>query len=195
VRAAFEQHLAKLGTTSQDEIDCRQSVLTGLKLQERKLLDKHYQDDISEELFREESERIKRERKDAEAIIARLSLLHEDLVAGLTLALKLASSDLYDLYLRASPTVRRLMNQAIFEAIWVWDEDYARSELASPFKELTVIERATAEASGELVLVRAADTQDAKASDTWEASEALGVGSITAKLVGPAGLEPATYRL
>ncbi len=195
VRAAVEQHLAKLATTSQDEIDRCQSVLTGLKLQERKLLDKHYQDDISEELFREESERIKRERKDAEAIIARLSLRHEDLVAGLTLALKLASSDLYDLYLRASPTVRRLMNQALFEAIWVWDEDYARSELASPFKELAVIERATAEASGELVLVRAADTQDAKASDTWEASEALGVGSITAKLVGPPGLEPGTYRL
>jgi hypothetical protein len=37
--------------------------------------------------------------------------------ASASLALQVASSDLHDLYLRAKPYVRRLMNQAIFEAI------------------------------------------------------------------------------
>jgi uncharacterized membrane protein YccC len=103
VRGAIEQHLAKLAATSQTELDRCRGVLTSLKAQERKLLDKHYQDDISDELFHEESTRIKCERASAEAIIERLSLRHEDLVAGLSLALQLVSSDLHDLYLRASP--------------------------------------------------------------------------------------------
>jgi site-specific DNA recombinase len=145
VMAVLEQRLAKLAATSQQELNRCQSVQAGLKEQERKLLDKHYQDDISDELFSEEAARIKRERKDAEAIMARLTIRHEDVVAGLTLALKLASSDLHDLYLRATPPIRRLMNQAIFETIWVWDEDCIRSELASPFKELQAISRATSQ--------------------------------------------------
>jgi site-specific DNA recombinase len=185
VRAAIEQHLAKLATTSTSEIDRCQSVLTGLKLQERKLLAKHYADDISDELFHEEAERIKGERIDAEAIIERLSLRHEDLVAGLALALKLASSDLHGLYLRASPTIRRLMNQAIFAAIWVWNEDHVRAELASPFKELAAISRATA---GPALTVNADD----QAPDAWETSADLVVGSISFKMVGETGSKSRT---
>jgi site-specific DNA recombinase len=187
VRTAIEQHLAKLATTSTSEIDRCQSVLTGLKLQERKLLAKHYADDISDDLFHEEAERIKGERIDAEAIIERLSIRHEDLVAGLALALKLASADLHDLYLRATPTIRRLMNQAIFAAIWVWDEDHVRAELASPFKELVAISRATA--GPELTA-----NEDDQAPDAWETSEDLVVGSISCKMVGETGFEPATAR-
>ncbi len=205
VRAVIEQHLAKLASTSKAEIDRCQAVLTGLKQQERKLLDKHYQDDISDELFHDESERIKRERGDAEAIIARLTIRHEDLVAGLTLALKLASSDLYDLYLRASPTIRRLMNQAIFKFIWVWDEDHLRAELASPFKELAAISQATRRSEqaatrtdpqpSEQVLAGTQADENDEASDTWEASEALVVGSISDVMVGDTGLEPVTSAL
>jgi site-specific DNA recombinase len=190
VMAAIEQHLAKLASTSEQELARCDQLLATLKTQERKLLTKHYQDEISDELFRDEAARIKTERKAAEAIIDRLSLRHDELQAGLALALKLATSDLHGLYLRATPTVRRLMNQAIFEAIWVWDEACLRSELASPFKELAAIRDATTRADS-----AASADQDAKASDTVTAPEALVVGSISESMVGPAGLEPATYRL
>jgi site-specific DNA recombinase len=196
VMAAIEQHLAKLASTSKEELDRCQMVLAGLKGQERKLMAKHYADEISDELFHDEAARIKSERKDAEAIIARLTIRHEDLVAGLELALKLASSDLYDLYLRASPTVRRLMNQAIFEAIWVWDEDHIRAQLASPFKELAAIRQATRSAgsgSHEATLVGAGAYGHDEASDTGQASEALVVGSISRSLVEHIGLEPMTF--
>ncbi|MGH2833620.1 MAG: recombinase family protein, partial [Solirubrobacteraceae bacterium] len=189
VRAAIEKHLAKLAITSKAEIDRCQNLLSGLKLQERKLLDKHYADDISDELFHEEAQRIKDERQDAEAIVARLTIKHEDLVAGLTLALKLVSSNLHDLYLRANSTVRRLMNQAIFEFIWVWDEEHVRAELASPFKELKAISQAAAEQTTRELLTPVEDDQ---APDTWEVSEDLVVGSICFEMVGAAGFEPAT---
>ena len=155
---------------------------------------KDYKGDISEELFSEEAARIKRERKDAEAIIARLTIRHEDLVAGLSLALKLASSDLHDLYLRATPPIRRLMNQAIFEAIWVWDEDHIRSELASPFKELAAISQATA-AAGLVASELATTIEDDQAPDACWTSEDLVVGSISESMVELVGLEPTTFWL
>ena len=191
VMAVLEQRLAKLAATSKQELSRCQNVLAGLKEQERKLLAKHYQDDISDELFHEEADRIKQERKDAKAIMARLTIRHEDLVAGLTLALKLASSDLHDLYLRATPPIRRLMNQAIFQTIWVWDEDHIRTELASPFKELVAISQATAAASpagSELT----ATIENDQAPDTWSVSKDLVVGSISNVMVELVGLEPTT---
>jgi hypothetical protein len=45
--------------------------------------------------------------------------------------------------LRATPPIRRLISQAIFEVIWVWEEDHIRAELASRFKELAAISQAT----------------------------------------------------
>jgi site-specific DNA recombinase len=194
VMAAIEQRLAKLAATSSHELSRCQDVLAGLKEQERKLMAKDYKGDISEELFSEEAARIKRERKDAEAIIARLTIRHEDLVAGLSLALKLASSDLHDLYLRATPPIRRLMNQAIFEAIWVWDEDHIRSELASPFKELAAISQATA-AAGLVASELATTIEDDQAPDACWTSEDLVVGSISESMVELEGLEPSTFWL
>jgi hypothetical protein len=37
--------------------------------------------------------------------------------------------------------------------------------------------------------------KDDEAPDTWQESEDFALGSISASMVGPAGLEPATYRL
>ena len=111
-------------------------------------------------------------------------------MAGLTLALKLASSNLHDLYLRATPPVRRLMNQAIFKFIWVWDEDHIRAELASPFKELAAISQATTATLPARELT--APIEDDQASDIYSISEDLVVGSITEVMVELARLELAT---
>src|SRR6202008_4090928 len=87
----------------------------------------------------EESERIKRQRKDSEAIIARLGIEHDDLQSALHLVLDILARDIHDLYLRANPTQRRFLNQAIFKAIWVSHEDIERSELTQPFDEIRII--------------------------------------------------------
>jgi site-specific DNA recombinase len=135
VQQAVEAHLANLAGVSTEEIDRCNRVLDELKEQERKLLRKHYADEISEELYGEEQARIKRERADTEAIVARLTVNHDDLLGTLALALQLATLDLQDLYLRASSQIRRLMNQAIFAALWISHDEVERAELASPLRE------------------------------------------------------------
>jgi hypothetical protein len=95
---------------------------------------------------------------------------------------------LHDLYLRAKPTVRRLMNQAIFEAIWVeTDEGISRvyTRLASPFAEVHDLRDELAQTES---------CKNATASDPLAGSEAVVVGSISYKMVGETGFEPATAR-
>ncbi len=201
VRQAVEDHLANLTGVSGQEITRCNSVLEGLKKQERKLLAAHYADEISQELFSEEQARLKRERSDTEAIVARLTINHDDLLGTLALALRLAGFDLHDLYLRAAGHIRRLMNQALFDAIWIVHDEVAGSQLASPFYEMHLLGETTRSATWDAdahqhprgralagVLARPApETGKAPAG-----AEALDHGSIRTKLVELAGLEPAT---
>ncbi|HTZ88587.1 MAG TPA: recombinase family protein [Solirubrobacteraceae bacterium] len=182
VAALIEQRLASLADTSQQELDRCDGVLAGLKEQEKKLLAKHYQDDVSDELFHEEAERIKAERADAQGIIDRLSLRHDELQGFISLTLKLVSYDLHDLYLRASPSIRRLMNQALFETVWVEADDepviYTRSQLAQPFADVVSLR-------DELARMEAQPHETA--ADPLTGSAAWVVGSIRNEMVGAAG--------
>lgn len=58
VVAFIERHLAKQATTSKKELRRCNTLLTDLKEQERKLLEKHYKDEVSNELFSEEAARM-----------------------------------------------------------------------------------------------------------------------------------------
>ncbi len=91
---------------------------------------------ISGELFDDEQARIRERRKDAEALIARLSLRYDDIAATLELALEILCEDLPELYRRADDQIRRLINQAIFNALFVCDETITDAELAEPFAAL-----------------------------------------------------------
>ncbi len=175
-------------------IECCNALLADLKIQERKLMEKDYRDEISTELFSEESARIKRERLDATAVVDRLNVHHEEIQDALALVLSILSHDIHDLYLRATPTQRRFINQAIFKAIWVSHEDIDDSQLNAPFDEIRIVSEATRivnQAMQGLPKARKSQAPDPKE----EESGALALGSITASMVGPPGLEPGTYRL
>jgi site-specific DNA recombinase len=194
VRAAVEQKLSELTETSVQEIERCNALVADLKIQERKLMEKDYRDEISTELFSEESTRIKRERLDATAVMDRLNVHHEEIQDALALVLSILSRDIHELYLRATPTQRRFINQAIFKAIWISHEDIDDSQLTTPFDEIRVVSEATRivnQAMQGLPKARKSQAPDPKE----EESGALALGSITASMVGPAGLEPATYRL
>jgi site-specific DNA recombinase len=206
IAAHIERHFAKQAATSEKELARCKALMADLKEQERKLLAKDYKNEVSEELYSEEAARMKRERLDAEAIMARLTIRHETLTEFLALVLKLASYDLHFLYLCAKPYTRRLMNQAIFEAIWITDDDESHSQLASPFKEVLEIDAALTAAIQKIkdknainpddrITVGIGGGENDEAPDPWEESEDFALGSISASMVGPAGLEPATYRL
>src|SRR5206468_4097829 len=115
--------LGQMAATAETEIKRCEGVLAEVREQERKLLHVHYQERISDELFDDEQARLRRELQDAEVLIARLNLRYEDIAATLELALEILGIDLEDLYGRADDTIRRLMNQAIFAALCVCDEE------------------------------------------------------------------------
>jgi hypothetical protein len=109
-------------------------------------------------------------------------------------AASILSHDIHDLHLRATPIQRRFLDQAIFVAIWLSHEDIGDSQLNTPFDEIRIVSEATRIVNQ--AMKKLPKAQKSQAPDpTKEESGALALGSSTTSMVGPAGLEPATYRL
>jgi hypothetical protein len=127
------------------------------------------------------------------------NLCCQDIAATLDLALEILGEDLHDLYQRADDTIRRLLNQAIFKALYVCDETIANVEMTGPFAALCdfrdAIHRLPSSTPYPAPAIAASTLPNAKAPIPSRERELLDVGSISEVLVGPAGLEPATYRL
>ncbi len=200
-RKVIATDLGERVTTAKQEIDRCQGVLKEVTEQERKLLHMHYEDRISGDLFDDEQARLRMQRQDAEALIDRLNLGYDDVAGTLALALDILSEDLHDLYLQGDNTIRRLINQAIFNGLFVCDETITQAELAEPFAQLRALYNAirgipsTTDTVPTVDAVASATPENAKAPVLWEEREPFDVGSISDVMVGPAGLEPATYRL
>jgi site-specific DNA recombinase len=200
VRRAINEDLGAKVAVAQQEIDRGRGVLQEVKEQERKLLNMHYEDRISSELFDDEQARLRQRRQNAEALIARLNLSYQDIAETLDLALEIVGDDLHDLYLRAEDDIRRLLNQAIFKALYVCDETVTATELAEPFAELRNLRstiHGVVEATTAPTPAAPAGTPgpNGKVPDPWRDREPLAVGSISNVLVELAGLEPATFWL
>jgi site-specific DNA recombinase len=196
VRQAITEDLGKRIATARQEIDRCHGVLQEVKEQERKLLNMHYEDRISSELFDDEQTRLRKRRQDAEALIARLNVNHDDVTATLNLALEILGEDLHDLYQRADDTVRRLLNQAIFKTLYIGDEVVTDAELTGPFAALRDLRDAIHRLPGSTTpypapaVVASTLPQDAKAPAPKGERGLLDFGSTNDVLVPPPGVEP-----
>lgn len=94
--------------SKQEASRCHTELRT-LEEQERTLLHRRYEGRVSDKLYKEEQFRIAAEREAAEAILARLALRFDDIDETLDLALDL-TNDIQAAYIKASPTIRRLLN-------------------------------------------------------------------------------------
>ena len=201
VYTAINAHLGSGVATAEQEVGRCRGVLRAVKDQERKLLNMHYEDRISDELFDEEQARLRKQRQDAEELIGRMSLTYEDVAETLDLALALLGEGLHDLYLRANDTIRRLMNQAIFKALYVCDETITTAELAEPFAELRSLQNAvhgldqTTPATQPAPSLAYIASLNAEAPAPRKEREPLDVGSISNVMVELVGLEPTTFAL
>ncbi len=197
VRKAVAARLETMAETAEQEIARCKGVLTQVKDQERKLLHMHYEERISGELFDEEQARPRRERQGAETLIARFSLQYEDIAATLELALGILSRDLQDVYARANDTIRRLLNQALFEALWVSDEEVVADQPAEPFASVQGFQAALEAEGGHRSRAAglARGPGKTKAPAPWEGAKALVIGSINEEMVGSTGIEPVTSRV
>jgi hypothetical protein len=130
------------------------------------------------------------QRQDAEALIDRLNLGYDDVARTLALALDILGEDLHDLYLRGDNTIRRLINQAIFNGLFVCDETITQAELAEPFAQLRALYNAirgipsTSDTAPTAAVVASATPENAKAPVLWEEREPFDVGSVSDVVVG-----------
>jgi site-specific DNA recombinase len=200
VRRAIAEDLGERVSTVRQEVDRCEGILDQVKEQERKLLHMHYEGRITDELFDDEQTRLRAQRQDAETLIERLNIGYQDVAETLDLALEIIGEDVHDLYLRANDTIRRLLNQAIFKALCVSDEEVVGAELTEPFIQLHDLDtaiRGVVDATTDIApsAVVGASGPKAKVPDPWRDREPLAVGSISNVMVGAAGFEPATSRV
>jgi site-specific DNA recombinase len=193
IREVMQARIAGLTQLSQDEIARARRTLARLLDEERKLLRKHYDDRISEELFEEEQARIRRERATAQETIDQLSADHASTLATLDVALKLAG-DVQAGYAQAGPTVRRLLNQAFFEQLRVREDELMEPVLAQPFRQLLaedLVEQL--EIADRVWAGLSSSSSSARGSGNERTPDLVLVGgSISDRMVELAGLEPAT---
>jgi site-specific DNA recombinase len=183
IRKAIRARLEDMAALSKQEASRCHGELRTLEEQERTLLHRHYEGRVSDKLYKDEQFRIAGEREAAEAILARLSLHFEDIDETLDLALDL-TNDIQAVYIKASPTIRRLLNGAIFEQIRISAEDVVEVALAEPFRDLLADD----------LLDRLADIER-RAKTPSQEPVSLVAGSMMGDLVGAAGFEPATSRV
>jgi site-specific DNA recombinase len=201
VRKEITDDLGERVATAQQEIERCEAVLEEIKEQERKLLHMHYEERISGELFDEEQTRMHERRKDAEGLIARLSVRYEDIAATLEHALEILGEDLHEMYRRAEDNIRRLINQAIFNALFVCDETITEAEFTEPFAALRALHaaiRGLPASPGPLAERRRRRQrcpENAKGPDPYRGREPFRVGSISEALVRSRvqGRNPASF--
>jgi site-specific DNA recombinase len=193
----------RMAATSETERSRCNNVLADLKEQERKLLRAHYEDRLSDELYDEEAARISREREQIESIAARLDVEFDDAQENAEVAMSLLS-DIQRAYGASPPHVRRLINQAIFTRIELSDIDEINGQVAEPFASLVddrLFETRWAESWGEGRQMTPERPEVTSRND--EGPDPVGsrphvtksdLGSISFKLVGETGFEPATAR-
>ena len=215
-RAALRDHLGRLADASETEIKRCNTLVAGLKGRERKLLRAHFEDGISSELFKEELAQLQREREGAEGVLERLSVRHEDIQDTLDVGLSILGEDIGQLYLQSDDTIRRIINQAIFEALYICDDDIVGTQFKPEVAQIQSIAIALEAASGVyadalgldpgqadrqaptavLAALAAADAGEEtdKAPDSWAESGANVLSSIRTQMVARPGLEPGTPR-
>jgi site-specific DNA recombinase len=135
LRKAVTKHIEAATVLSAERVAEAELRLTQLEREERKLLQAHYADQISECLFAEEQERIRRERIAANKRIENLDVEYDRVQKALDLALAL-TDDIQRAYAQAGPQERRLLNQGLFERLEIDSEEVVADQLAEPFAQL-----------------------------------------------------------
>lgn len=110
----------------------QQTRLASLDNERRKLLQAHYSDAIPLDLLKTEQDRIATEIDTAQRRLDAVAQTFIDIDDTLEQALALGR-DCHQAYPQAGPKLRRQLNQAFFEKLYVGDDGTLRAELAEPF--------------------------------------------------------------
>lgn len=104
--------------------------------QSQKLLEAHYADAISIEDLKREQDRLAIERAAAERVLAQSTMGRDSLITILDRCL-LILRDAQEQYRQATDTGRRELNEAVFERLYIHDDDIIASDYQPEFAKLT----------------------------------------------------------
>ena len=187
IRAAVQTYGQAQLKAAKSEADRASKRLMALKAEQKKLLQLAYKDLVDDEVLASEQERIRTERAKVEKWAAASTRSSHEIEDALDEALALLDAP-GAAYLRATPTERRMLNQAIFERIYVVDD---RVVGVIPTRWVAALEEAagrTPVASGPSPLRAAIDRHEARKHLGPRKSGGLGLNND--QMVRPRGLEP-----
>jgi site-specific DNA recombinase len=140
VRQAVREYAEGLEATARTERERHDRRLTALQTEQRKLLHLYYRDQIDEQVLAEEQHRIQRERADAERWADVAEHTAAEILEVLEEALELLSQPQLR-YRQAPAHVRRLLNQALFEKIFILEEWASGAELQPWVEQVQALAR------------------------------------------------------
>ena len=106
-----------------------------LQAERRKLLEAHYADAISLDLLRSEQQRMSRELAEAEVRLEASTTRYDDVERILLRAVELVT-ELGEAYRLGGDDVRRLLNQAVFEKLYVTEDGVIGADLTEAIAAL-----------------------------------------------------------
>ncbi len=178
VRERLTEALAGMAAESQREARLQRARLGRLETEREALLDAYLAEAMPIHLLKKKQDALTRQVAQAEQHLAHAEAAHGEVQTILDKALDLATTP-YAAYQRASPQIRRLWNQALFERFLIVDEGIEVTGLAEPFRTLL----------DPSLLDHLAAPEKCEATHVSE-----GHGSKERLLVGETGFEPATAR-
>ena len=191
VKAALTEQQATLEVERRTQARRVQQVTT----ERDKLLQAFYAGAITMDLLKSEQTRITRELEVAQGRLVACNKEFGQIEENLNVVLELAG-DCLEAYRQASPSVRRLFNQAFFTQLLIDDEGEVRAELAAPFAILLSEDLALAiemGSTGERAEASGQNQASWRVEGFWEQKDetpTIGQGLKDGLLVGRQGLEP-----
>lgn len=165
IRNVLGQVFDALAASTADERNLLATQKAKLEAEQVKLLQAHYADAIPLDLLKTEQDRIRASLRQVTNRLDSLSTTYENAKVGLDGILGLLT-DLHEVYAKAEPAERRMLNRALFDRITIDDEDHATIE---PNHTIATILAAKTSAHNEKTLPRDHAGQGSNVSDYVEA--------------------------
>lgn len=135
IRALVADYLTALFPERDERRRVALNQIRRLKTEREKVLQAHYADAISVDLLKSEQQRIAGSLAHAESVLAEATQSRAQVDEQLDNILNLLGRAQQH-YLAADPVVRKSLNQAVFTALFIEDDDVAGVDLASPFQRV-----------------------------------------------------------
>ncbi len=194
LQTALTEQLKQITTESRVEKQELERQQRTLEDKRKKLLEAHYASAIPLDLFKSEQASIARTMATIGERLESFDATATELADYLDAALSLAQ-DCYEAYRRGTPQQRRMINQAMFERLYIHDDADVDGVLAEPFNALLDAETLAIAARHDPAKRALENRKTRLPPDGENRVHRLGQGSKEPVMVELRGIEPLTFSL